>query len=717
MNTPTAPYVVTGRIRPGHPNVLGSTFDGRGVNFALFSAHATKVELCIFDENGQRERERIELPEYTDEVWHGYLPGAHPGLVYGYRVHGPYEPQEGHRFNPFKLLLDPYARSLAGTFRWIDGHHGYRLGSSRGDLSFDRRDNARSMLKGRVVDSAFSWGRDRRPRRSLADSIIYEAHVKGLTATRPDIPEGLRGTFAGLAQPAMIDHLLDLGVTAIELLPIHAFIDDRFLVEKGLQQYWGYNTLSFFAPEPRFLSGSGIDEVKTIIARLHEVGIEVILDVVYNHTCEGDERGPTLSFRGIDNASYYRLVPDNKRHCINHTGTGNALNTAHPRVLQLVMDSLRYWVEEMRVDGFRFDLATTLGRRAEGEPWHGSFSPDAAFFAAVRQEPAFAHIKMIAEPWDVGPDGYRVGQYPPGWSEWNDQFRDTTRAYWRGDEGQAAGLAARVAGSAGLFEHRGRRPWASINLVTAHDGFTLADLTAFNQKHNEANGENNQDGHNHNLSHNHGAEGPTDDEAVNTARAQTRRNLLATLLISQGTPMMLAGDEIGNSQGGNNNAYCQDNPIGWIDWEAADRDLSTFAKRLIALRRAHPVFRRRRFLHGQETSGLGVPDILWLTPDGTEKQPDEWQDPHARTVGLLLGGGAGEELGDDGKPVADAVFLVLFNAHDDVVPFAMPVLPTSQRWSCVLDTAFPERQEGDMAVAMGESFHLQGQSLAIFALQ
>lgn len=714
---PYTPHLTTGRLRPGQPDILGSTFDGRGVNFALFSANATKVELCLFDDQGQRELERIELPEYTDEVWHGYLAGAHPGLVYGYRVHGPYEPEAGHRFNPSKLLLDPYARSLAGTFRWIDAHHGYRMGSSRGDLSFDRRDNARSMVKGRVVDPAFSWGRDRRPRRSLADSIIYEAHVKGLTASHPDLPDGMRGTFAGLAQQPMIDHLLDLGVTAIELLPIHAFLDDRFLVEKGLRQYWGYNTLSFFAPEPRFLSGAGIDEVKTVISRLHEVGIEVILDVVYNHTCEGDERGPTLSFRGIDNASYYRLAPDDRRRYVNHTGTGNALNTAHPRVLQMIMDSLRYWVEHMRVDGFRFDLATTLGRHAEGPPWNGAFSPDAAFFAAVRQEPAFAHIKMIAEPWDIGPDGYRVGQYPPGWSEWNDQFRDTARAYWRGDGGQLPGLAAVVAGSAGLFEHRGRRPTASINLVTAHDGFTLADLTAYDQKHNEANGETNRDGHDHNLSSNHGVEGPTDDEAINDARAQTRRNLLATLAVGQGVPMLLAGDEIANSQFGNNNAYCQDNEIGWIDWAGQDRQLLAFTRRLVALRKAHPVLRRRRFLHGSLVSDTGVPDVTWLTPEGLEMQPSQWQDPIARSVGLLLGGATGRDVADDGKPAADAVLLILFNAHDDVVPFSLPVLRGGQHWSRAVDTSEPLAGEGDVEIELGDSFDLQAGSLAVFILQ
>jgi glycogen operon protein len=644
------------------------------------------------------------------------LPGANPGLVYGYRVHGPYEPEAGHRFNPFKLLLDPYARSLAGTFRWVDAHHGYRLGSSRGDLSYDRRDNARSMVKGRVVDPAFSWGRDRRPRRSLADSIVYEAHVKGLTAAHPDVPPALRGTFAGLAQQPVIDHLVDLGVTAVELLPIHAFLDDRFLVEKSLSQYWGYNTLSFFAPEPRFLSGADIDEVKTIVSRLHEVGIEVILDVVYNHTCEGDERGPTLSFRGIDNASYYRLVPDNKRHCLNYTGCGNSLNTAHPRVLQMVMDSLRYWVDEMRVDGFRFDLATTLGRKAEGDPWNGAFMADAAFFAAVRQDPALAHIKMIAEPWDVGPDGYRLGQYPPGWSEWNDRFRDGVRSYWRGDEGQVPGLAAGVAGSAGLFEHRGRRPSSTINLVTAHDGFTLADLTAYDRKHNEANGETNHDGHDHNLSSNHGAEGPTDDRAINDARARSRRNLLATLLLSQGVPMILSGDEIANTQDGNNNAYCQDNPLGWIDWSDPDRDLLSFARKLIAYRKAHPVLRRRRFLHGQNISDAGVPDVMWLTPYGSEKQPEEWQDPIARSVGLLLGGATAPDMAKDGKPAGDDVLLILFNAHDDTVPFTVPVLRGGQHWSRQLDTADPNAQQGGLTVEMGSAFALQARSLAVFEL-
>ncbi len=540
-------------VLPGSPYPLGATWDGNGVNFALFSAHASKVELCLFSNDGRRELERIVLPEYTDEVWHGYLPDVRPGQLYGYRVHGRYEPRQGHRFNPNKLLLDPYARELVGPLRWTDAHFGYRLNSPRADLSFDRRDNHHGMPKCRVVDPAFTWGDDRPPRTPWSDTVIYEMHVRGMTKLHPAIPERLRGTFAGLAHPAAIEHLVRLGITAVQLMPIHAFVDDRYLIEKGLRNYWGYNTIGFFAVEPRYLASGSVVEFKTLVRRLHQAGIEVILDVVYNHTAEGNERGPTLSFRGIDNSSYYRLLPDDSRYYIDETGTGNTLNLIHPRVLQMVTDSLRYWVEVMHVDGFRFDLAATLGRETYG------FDPNSGFLDTVRQDPVLNRVKLIAEPWDIGPGGYQVGNFPPGWAELNDRFRDGSRRYWKGDDGMLPELAARMMASADLFDRRGRRPWTSVNKITSHDGFTLTDWASYNEKHNEANGEDNQDGHNANFSWNHGVEGPTDDPEIVALRERQKRNMLATLFLAQGTPLMLMGDEIGRTQHGNNNAYCQDN--------------------------------------------------------------------------------------------------------------------------------------------------------------
>ncbi|MFM2043427.1 MAG: glycogen debranching enzyme GlgX, partial [Pseudomonadota bacterium] len=603
-------------VRPGRAYPLGATWDGFGVNFALFSAHAERVELCLFDETGNREIERVTLPDCTDEVWHGYLPDARPGLLYGYRVHGPYDPCRGHRFNPHKLLLDPYAKALVGGIRWSDAHFAYRVGSAREDLSFDRRDNARGMPKCRVIDPAFTWGPDRPPAVPWADTVIYEAHVRGLTRLHGGVAKPLRGTFAGLAGQPVIDHLKAIGVTAIELLPVHAYADERHLVEKGLRNYWGYASVGFFAPEPAYMSGRTTREFKTMVARLHDAGIEVILDVVYNHTGEGNHLGPTLSFRGIDNASYYLLNPHDRRFYVDHTGTGNSLNIAHPRVLQMVMDSLRYWVEEMHVDGFRFDLATTLAREPHG------YDPGSGFLDAVRQDPVLSRVKLIAEPWDVGPGGYRVGQFPPGWGEWNDRFRDTVRRYWRGDEGMLPELAARLTGSADLFEHGKRKPWASVNYVTAHDGFTLMDTVSYAHKHNEANLEGNRDGHDANFSANYGVEGASDDPAVRALRLRQARNLMATLLLSQGTPMVLGGDELLRTQQGNNNAYCQDNPISWVDWTAGGVDgaeMTAFVARLTALRRAHPVLRRGRFLHGRERSADGIADIAWITPQGMEK--------------------------------------------------------------------------------------------------
>ena len=617
---PSAPQVLRrSRVREGSPYPLGANWDGLGSNFALFSANATKVELCLFDQEGRRELERIELPEYTDEVWHGYLPDARPGTVYGYRVHGPYEPTVGHRFNPNKLLLDPYAKQLVGSLRWSDAHFGYRVGAARADLSFDRRDSAPGMPKCMVVDPAFTWGTDRRLCTPWDSTILYETHVRGYTMRHPEVPQRVRGTFSGLGHAAVVDYIRSLGVTAIELLPIHAFADDRHLVTKGLKNYWGYNSIGFFAPDPRYMATTFVNEFKEMIARFHDAGIEVILDVVYNHTAEGNEMGPTLSFKGIDNASYYRLAPD-PRYYINDTGTGNTLNLSHSRVLQMVNDSLRYWVTEMHVDGFRFDLATILGREPHG------FDQGGGFLDSCRQDPVLSQVKLIAEPWDCGPGGYQVGGFPPGWAEWNDRYRDTVRRYWRGDEGMLPELAGRIAGSSDLFEKRGRKAWSSVNFVTCHDGFTLHDLVSYNGKHNLANREGNRDGHSANHSWNHGVEGATDDPDVTALRLRQKRNLLATLFLSQGTPMMLAGDELGNSQGGNNNAYCQDNATSWVDWETdgGDPHLTDFVRNLLALRRDHRALRRRKFLTGETVAAGGLKDVHWLSPCGAEMDDAAW---------------------------------------------------------------------------------------------
>ncbi len=706
LSTAAAPALPRARIREGLPYPLGATWDGLGVNFALFSANATRVELCLFDRDGRRELERIELPEYTDEVWHGYLPDARPGTVYGYRVHGPYEPRAGHRFNPHKLLLDPYAKALVGPFRWSDAHFGYRVGSPRGDLSFDRRDNAAGMPKCVVVDPAFTWGQDRSPMVPWEKTILYETHLRGFTMTHPAVPPQFRGGFAGMAQPEVVDYIRSLGVTSVELLPVHAFIDDRMLIERGLRNYWGYNSIGFFAPDPRYLSTGAIYEVKEMVARYHEAGIEVILDVVYNHTAEGNEMGPTLSFKGIDNASYYRLAPD-PRYYINDTGTGNTLNLSHPRVLQMVTDSLRYWVTDMHVDGFRFDLATILGREPHG------FDQGGGFLDSCRQDPVLSRVKLIAEPWDCGPGGYQVGGFPPGWAEWNDRYRDTVRAYWKGDEGKLPDLAARLTASGDLFNRRGRKPWASVNFVTAHDGFTLADLVSYNDKHNEANGEGNRDGHAHNLSWNHGAEGPTDDPAIAALRRQQMRNLLATLLLSQGTPMILAGDEFARTQNGNNNAYCQDNPLSWIDWAAIDdegRKMTDFVRQLIALRQSHPLLRRGRFFAGVYNPDLDVKDVTWITPAGMEKTTEQWHDPLARCLGMLMDGRA-QPTGIR-KPGVESTLLLIVNAHHDIVPFTLPAVQGGGRWVRLLDTADPDGA-AIHAVHSGTTVPVVGRSLLL----
>jgi isoamylase len=701
------------RVWPGRPNPLGATWDGRGVNFALFSAHAERVDLCLFDSAGMRELDRITLPEYTDEVWHGYLPDATPGMLYGYRVYGPYDPKNGHRFNPHKLLLDPYAKAIIGRTHQSDGIFGYRVGSPRGDLSFDRRDSARAVPKAQVIDPSYFWAGDRPPRMPWAETIIYETHVRGMTMRHPALPNPLRGTFDGLASKPVIDYLKALGVTAIELLPVHAFFDDRHLVGRGLRNYWGYNTLGFFAPEPRYLSAGQISEFKIMVARLHDAGIEVILDVVYNHTAEGNHLGPTLSFRGIDNKSYYRLMPDDQRHYIDETGVGNTLNLSHPRVVQMVVDSLCYWVEEMHVDGFRFDLATTLGREANG------FDPSGGFFDAVRHSPPLQNIKLIAEPWDIGLNGYQLGNFPPGWSEWNDRYRDSVRRFWRGDDDQLREIAARLTGSADIFDRRGRRPWASVNFITSHDGYTLHDLVSYSTKHNEANQEENRDGHNENWSANYGIEGPSDDPAITALRDQQKRSLLATLLLSQGAVMLLGGDEFGRTQQGNNNAYCQDNELAWFDWDLADsaegRTLTAFVARLIALRKAHPTLRRQRYLHGKDVSADGVKDILWFSPSGDEMTQEQWHAVTARCVGLLLNGRARPDLDPNGLPLNDGVHFIVLSADDADLPFVLPRLASGSGWQCLLDSTEPRIMEGKVH-APGEAFTLPARSVVQFIL-
>ncbi|HSS26777.1 MAG TPA: glycogen debranching protein GlgX, partial [Usitatibacter sp.] len=612
MNKTEAPIVTT-ELWNGKPYPLGATWDGQGVNFALFSRNADKVELCLYDETGKRETARIPLRERTDFVWHGYLPQARPGQLYGYRVYGPYKPEEGHRFNPHKLLLDPYARSIVGSIKWSDAHFGYTIGHKREDLSNDRRDDAAGMPKCQVVDAAFSWGDDRPPVIASSDRVIYEMHLGGYTKRHPDVPAQAQGKFAGLCVPQVIDHLKSLGVTTIELLPVQTFVDDRPLVSRGLVNYWGYNTIGFFAPDARYGAANPVNEFKSMVKTLHSAGFEVVLDVVYNHTGEGNEKGPTLSFRGIDNLAYYRLG-DDKRHTADFTGCGNSLDLRNPRVLQLVVDSLRYWVSEMHVDGFRFDLASTLARDS---PNFDAYSP---FFAVLRQDPVISPKLLIAEPWDLGATGYQVGHFPAGWAEWNDQYRDTMRAYWKGDGGLIGDFANRLTGSHDLFGHNDRGPTASVNFITAHDGFTLNDLVSYNEKHNEANGEDNRDGNTNNLSWNCGAEGPTYDPKILQLREQQKRNFLATMILSQGVPMLVAGDEVGRTQQGNNNAYCQDNEINWHDWYWDDSrwSLLNFTKKMIKLRKAHPIFRRRDFFLGVVVGEQGRKDVAWFKPDGNE---------------------------------------------------------------------------------------------------
>ncbi|MGA7925182.1 MAG: glycogen debranching protein GlgX [Candidatus Sulfotelmatobacter sp.] len=696
-------------VWPGQPYPLGSTWDGEGVNFALYSEHAEKVELCLFDSSGKRETLRVQIREQTDMVWHGYLPELRPGQLYGYRVYGPYAPEQGHRFNHHKLLLDPYGKQVQGTVRWSDAHFGYRIGHRQEDLSFDRRDDAIGMPKNRVIDSAFTWESDAPPKIPWHDTLIYELHVKGFTMSHPDVPAHLRGTYAGLATAPVIDYLTRLGVTAIELMPVHCFLDDRRLTERGLRNYWGYNSIGFLALEPRYLATNSIYEFKTMVKTLHSAGLEVILDVVYNHTAEGNQLGPTLSLRGIDNSTYYRLMPDNSRYYKDYTGTGNTLNMQHPRVLQLVMDSLRYWALEMHVDGFRFDLAATLARELHEVDRLG------AFLDIIHQDPVLSQVKLIAEPWDVGEGGYQVGNFPVGWTEWNDRYRDTVRAYWKGDGGLLGDLAYRITGSSDLYAHSGRRPYASINFVTAHDGFTLQDLVSYNEKHNEANGEDNRDGNNNNLSWNCGAEGPTDDSNILALRAKQKRNLLAMLLLSQGVPMLYAGDAIGHTQLGNNNAYCQDNATSWLNWnlQPQDRDLLAFVQRMISLRKRHPVFHRRHFFQGRPIKGASVKDVLWLNPSGNEISEDEWRDPSIHCLGMFLSGEGVDETDERGRKLSDENFLVLFNAHHADVGFALPAFRAGARWAAWMDTSREGGLRSVATYAAGTPYPLQARSLVV----
>jgi glycogen operon protein len=695
-------------LSPGNPYPLGATWDGEGVNFALFSEHAAQVELCLFDPHGKREVERVILPEQTNQIWHGYLPEARPGLLYGYRVQGPYAPQQGHRFNAHKLLLDPYAKDIVGSIRWSDSHFGYRLGHRNADLSFDRRDSAFGMPKCRVVDPSFTWGDDQPPRTPWHDTIICELHVKGMTWRHPEVPPALRGTYAGLACAPVIEHLKRLGVTAVELLPVHTLIDDRRLVERGLRNYWGYNSIGYFAPDARYSQSGSIKEFKTMVKALHSAGIEVILDVVYNHTGEGNELGPTLCFRGIDNLAYYRLNEDNRRYYVDYTGTGNTLNMMHPRVLQLIMDSLRYWVQEMHVDGFRFDLASTLARELHEVDRLGTF------FDVVQQDPVISQAKLIAEPWDLGEGGYQVGNFPVGWAEWNDRYRDALRAYWKGDGGLIGELAYRITGSSDLYAHSGRRPHASINFVTAHDGFTLRDLVSYEHKHNEANAEDNRDGTDNNISWNCGVEGETDDPEIRSLRARQMRNVLATLFLSQGVPMLLAADALCHTQQGNNNAYCQDNEISWLDWQLTPeaQQLLAFIERVIALRKRHPIFRRRNFFQGREIKGTNVKDIVWLAPDGGEMSDEEWNHSYARCLGVFLSGRGLLEIDRRGRPVRDDSFLWLMNSHHEAIDFRLPALDGAQGWRVILDTQHADEAPPQVR-EINSSYSVQGRTLVL----
>ncbi|MGE5596544.1 MAG: glycogen debranching protein GlgX [Hyphomicrobiales bacterium] len=705
------------RTLPGHPYPLGATWDGSGVNFALFSEHAQRVELCFFDrDDPARQVASIPMREQTDFVWHVYVPEARPGFLYGYRVFGPFDPIHGMRFNYHKMLLDPYAKAISGTVEWSDAMFGYPLdGGDDRDLIFDPTESAPGMPKSVVIEPAFSWGDDVRPRIPWHNTVIYECHVRGFSKLNQNLPEELRGTYSGLADHRTIRYLKELGVTSIELMPVHHFIHDKHLRERGLYNYWGYNSIGYFAPDPRYATtrspGQVVNEFKTMVKTLHRAGIEVILDVVYNHTAEGNHLGPTLAFRGIDNQSYYRLTGDG-RFYMDYTGTGNTLNMLHPRVVQMIMDSLRYWITEMHVDGFRFDLAATLARELH------EVDRLSAFFDIIHQDPLISQVKLIAEPWDVGEGGYQVGNFPVLWAEWNGKYRDCVRRFWKGDPGQVGELGWRLTGSSDLYASNGRRPYASINFITAHDGFTLRDLVSYNEKHNEANGEDNRDGADNNDSWNCGVEGPTGDPEVNELRARQQRNFLTTLFISQGVPMLLHGDEVGRTQQGNNNAYCQDNEITWQRWDlgSEERDLLDWTRRMIALRRDHPVLRRRNYFRGRPIRGTDIKDISWITPSGREMGDAEWHDPETRTLGMLLAGVASDLTDEEGKPVVDDSLLILLNADHENVEFRLPPAPAATRWIFVLDTAEPDAAEGSRGYRGGSRYELTSRSVAILKL-
>jgi isoamylase len=695
-------------VRPGEPVPLGAAWDGKGTNFSLFSEVAERVELCLFDDDGHQQA--VALPERTAFCWHGYLPAVKPGQRYGFRVHGPWDPANGIRCNPSKLLLDPYARAITGQFEWGPELFPYPMGGD--DLQRDDADNMANMPKSVVVDERFDWEGDRRLQIPLHETVVYEMHVKGFTKRHPDVPEELRGTYAGLAHPAAIEHLTRLGITAVELLPIHQFVHESHQVEKGLRNYWGYHSIGYFAPHGEYSSGGDagaqVVEFKQMVKALHAAGLEVILDVVYNHTGEGNHLGPMLCFKGIDNRAYYRVVENEPRYYMDYTGTGNSLNMRHPHTLQLIMDSLRYWVQEMHVDGFRFDLASTLAREL--------YEVDrlSAFFDIIHQDPVLATVKLIAEPWDVGAGGYQVGNFPVRWCEWNGKYRDTVRDYWRGEDQTLSEFANRLTGSADLYQDDGRKPYASVNFVTAHDGFTLRDLVSYNEKHNEANGEDNRDGESHNRSWNCGAEGPTDDSAVNELRARQQRNFLTTLLLSQGIPMIVAGDELGRTQQGNNNAYCQDNEISWLDWDSTDRGLLEFTRRVIQVKREHPVFKRRRWFKGRALHGRDVADIAWLRPDGESMSEEDWQAGFVKSLALFLNGDALRDLDDNGERLRDDSFLLLFNAHDEPIPFTMPAPSFGERWKVIVDTS-AELGENPRELAAGESVEVAGRAMLVLA--
>ena len=697
------------RVWRGNPYPLGASWDGSGVNFAIFSENAEAVDLCIIDAGGGEQR--VRMTEQTDLVWHCYLPDVRPGQRYGYRVHGPYDPKQGHRFNPAKLLIDPYAKRIDGAVKWDDSLFGYPIGADVEDLAPDDRDSAAFAPKSVVINQAFVWGDDAAPRTPFDRTLIYEVHVKGFTQLHPDVPEELRGTYAGLVSAPAIDYLTNLGITAVELLPVHQHVNDRHLVERGLSNYWGYNTIGFFAPDVRYsATGEPVSEFKTMVKRLHDAGIEVILDVVYNHTGEGNHLGPTISFRGVDNAAYYRLSPEDQRYYVDYTGTGNTLDATSPKVLQLIMDSLRYWVTEMHVDGFRFDLASALAREMYDVDKLGSF------FDIIHQDPVISQVKLIAEPWDVGPGGYQVGNFPVGWAEWNGKYRDSVRRFWKGIGGQAAELAYRLSGSSDLYASSGRQPHASVNFVTAHDGYTLNDLVSYEQKHNEANGEENRDGDNNNESMNFGAEGETDEEAIIEIRERQKRNFLATLLLSQGVPMLLGGDEMGRTQGGNNNGYAQDNEISWFSWDLKrrDRQLLAFTRSLIRLFTLHPVLRRRRFFQGRQIRGSRVKDLTWYAPDGAEMTDAQWQAPGVKTLGVQFAGDAIDERGPRGERIVDDTLLIILNADDRPNAFTLPNHESAKRWELVFDTVHSTFSAASGEFESGSTYRVTERSVVCF---